>query len=149
MQQLCNSRRTWHGSAKPAMICSHSNIVEESHKTKVHVQLLMTVEQSHTRIVSYEVHFVFLVASQHHDVFENASRRSPGQAGQFEAVPVQMNRMYIVTPNTHAKTIAFPLFQVKCGRRRFIGHWIRDAIDRPAVESSFRRVVFRKSHLHG
>jgi hypothetical protein len=39
-----------------------SNVVEQSHKTEVHMQLLMTVKQSHTRIVGHEVHFCFLVA---------------------------------------------------------------------------------------
>jgi len=136
------------------MICSHSNIVEESHKTKVHVQLLMTVEQSHTRIVSYEVHFGFLVASQHHDVFENASRRSPGQAGQFEAVPVQMNRMYIVTRIAHAKTIAFPLFQVKCGRRRslVIGYempLIAQRLNPLSAALSFAKVISMVSSAGG
>src|SRR5215467_6664651 len=107
----------------------------------------MTVKQSHAGIVSYEVHFGFLVTSKHHDVFEDTCRGFPGQAGQLEAVPVQMNRMYVVTRIAQAKTIAFALFQVKGGRYRFVSHGKRNAIDGPAVESFFRRVVFRKSHV--
>ena len=51
--------------------------------------------------VGNNVHFRFLIASQHHDIFENSRRGLSGQARQFEAVPVQMNRMNVVAGVAH------------------------------------------------
>ena len=45
------------------------DIIEQRHEAEVHVKLLMAVEQGQTRIVSNEIHFCFLVASQHENVF--------------------------------------------------------------------------------
>src|SRR5262249_44341086 len=109
----------------------------------------MAVKQSHAWIVSHEVYFHLLIASQHHYILEHTCRGLSSYAHKLKAVPVQMDRMNIVAGIAHAKPIPLSLFQVKCRGHGFAGHRIGHTIDRPAVEAFFRRVVLRKSHLEG
>jgi hypothetical protein len=46
-----------------------SHIVEKGHKTEIHVQLLMAVEQGEPWVVGNEIHGDFLVASDHEHIF--------------------------------------------------------------------------------
>jgi hypothetical protein len=48
------------------------HIVKQRHKSKIHVQLLVTVKQRQARIISHEIHFRRLVAAQHQHVFHHA-----------------------------------------------------------------------------
>jgi len=48
------------------------HIVKQRHKSKIHVQLLVTVKQRQARIIRYEIHFRRLVAAQHQHVFHHA-----------------------------------------------------------------------------
>src|SRR5271165_1418392 len=48
-------------------------VVEKGHEAKVHVKLLMAMEQGEAGIVGEEIDFGFLIAAQHDDIFENAS----------------------------------------------------------------------------
>ena len=50
-----------------------SAVVKQSHKSKIHMKLLVAVEQSEAGIVGNEINFRFLVTSEHNHVFENAS----------------------------------------------------------------------------
>ena len=47
-----------------------SHVVEQRYEPEIHVQLLVTTEQRQPRIVSNEVDFRFLIASQHDHIFE-------------------------------------------------------------------------------
>src|SRR5690349_1733647 len=58
-----------------------------------------------------------------------------------------MNRVNIVARITHSQPISLTLLQVKCGRSWLMCHWIRHAIDGPAVEAFFGSIVFRECHL--
>ena len=73
-------------------------IVKQCHEAEVHVELLVTMEQSKAGIVSDEIDFYFLVAPDHDDILQNSSGRPPRKAREFKTVPVQMNRMDVVAP---------------------------------------------------
>ena len=90
-----------------------SYVVEQSHEPKIHVQLLMAVEQREPRIVRRKIYFDFLISAQHHDILHHASGRLAGELGEFEAVPVKMDGMNIVAGIAHTKTVAPALLQVK------------------------------------
>jgi hypothetical protein len=62
------------------------------------VQLLVAVKQRQTGVIRNKTHFGFLIASEHHDIFQYSRHRLSRQAGQFKAVPMQMDRMDIITP---------------------------------------------------
>src|SRR5450631_4353770 len=57
--------------------CAHeaargrSRILEKGHESEVHVQLLVTVKQRQSRIVSDKIKSQLLKAPQHHDVFDH------------------------------------------------------------------------------
>lgn len=77
------------GSALACAVHSGAlDVVKQGHESKIHVELLVTVEQRHARIVGGEVDGGFLVSAQHHHVFHNSGRGSPCNIGKFEAVPV-------------------------------------------------------------
>src|SRR5882724_2250087 len=86
-----------------------SHIVEQGHEAKVHMQLLMTVKQGQARIVGDKVHFRFLIAAKHHDVFENSRGGLSRQTRQLEAVPVQMDRMDVIAGIAHTESIPLAL----------------------------------------
>jgi len=56
-------------SAKCAGQMGGSAIVEQGHKSKIHVKLLVAVEQSEAGIVGDKIDFRFLVAAEHDKVF--------------------------------------------------------------------------------
>ncbi len=56
-------------------------VVEESHEAKVHVKLLVAMEESEAGVVGDEIDFGFLVATEHDDIFENASGGFASETG--------------------------------------------------------------------
>ncbi len=94
-------------------VFSHSDVVEQRHKPEIHMELLMTVKQGQTRIVGYEVDLSFLVTSQHHHIFHDASSGLSCELRQLKTVPVEMDRMNVVAGVAHSEPIPLPLFQVK------------------------------------
>ena len=90
-------------------------IVEERHESEIHVQLLMTVEERQTRIVGNKVKFEFLESAQHHHVLDHARGRLAADAGQFEAVPVQMQRVNVITGIAEFQPVASPSCSVYVG----------------------------------
>jgi hypothetical protein len=48
------------------------HIIKQRHKSKIHVQLLVTMKQRQPRIIRHKIHFRRLVAAQHHHVFHHA-----------------------------------------------------------------------------
>src|SRR5215467_4748980 len=122
-------------------------VIEESHETKIHVQLLVAVEERQTRIVSHEFDFRFLVAAEHDHVLENSGGWFPCQTFQFETMAMQMHGMNVVARVTHVQAVAFPLFQMKARGNDSLRHRMGDTIDSPAIEALFRGVVLCKGHL--
>src|SRR5512143_427368 len=93
-----------------------SRIVEERHEPEIHVQLLVTVEEGHTWIVGDEIEFHFLKAAHRHHVLDDARGRLSANAYQFEAVPVQMQRMDVVARVAELKPVAAALM--------YCVHWL-------------------------
>src|SRR4029077_16845316 len=98
----CTSRAASMGCSGPP------NIVKQRHEPVVHVQLLVAVQQSQSRIVGHKPNRRLLVAPQHHHVLENSSARLVSQAGEFKAVPVQMDGMDIVAGIAHTNAVTLP-----------------------------------------
>ena len=72
-----------------------SDVVEQCHEAKIHVQLLMTMEQREAGIVGDKFDFDFLIASDHDDVFQESGSPFPCKLGEFETMPVKMDGFYI------------------------------------------------------
>src|SRR5579885_2012223 len=124
-----------------------SNVVEKSHESEIHVQLLMAMEERKAGIIRYEIHRNFLISSHHYHVLHHARSRRSHDIRQLECMAVQVNRVEIVTGIPHMDTIAAALLQVKScwllhGRIR-----VGDSIDRPAIETFNGRVVLCEEHL--
>src|SRR5664280_1046892 len=88
-------------------------VVEQRHKSEVHMQLLMAVKQRPARIVGHKVDFDLLVSTHHDNILHDPGRRLSGYAGQFETVAMQMHGMDVVAGVAHAQPIAFPLAQME------------------------------------
>jgi hypothetical protein len=70
-------------------------VVEQKHESKIHVQLLVTMEQRQSWMVSDEVEFNLLETTEHHDVFDDAGRRFAADAHKLKTMPVQMQGMNV------------------------------------------------------
>ena len=90
-----------------------SYVVQQGHEAKIHVQLLVAVEQSESRIVCRKIHFDILISAHHHDILHHASGQLAGEFGEFETVTVKMDGMNVVAGVAHTKTVAPALFQVE------------------------------------
>ena len=47
-------------------------VLEQSHEPKIHVQLLMTVEERKSGVIGDKINFNFLIASYHHHILHYA-----------------------------------------------------------------------------
>src|SRR6266849_5755568 len=81
------------------------HIIEERHKAEVHVQLLVAVEEREAGVIRNKIYFGFLVASEHHDIFQYSRRWLSCQAGQLETMAVEVDGMNIVTRVAHPEAI--------------------------------------------
>ena len=63
-----------------------SDVVEQRHEAEVHVQLLMTVEERQTGIVSDKVYFDFLISTDHNNIFHHTCTGFPCELGEFEVI---------------------------------------------------------------
>ena len=73
------------------------DVIEQSHKAKIHVQLLMAVKQSEPGVVRREINFYILISADHHNIFHHPGSLLTGHAGQFKTVTVKMDGMDIIT----------------------------------------------------
>ena len=73
----------------------------------------MTMEKREARIVGGEINFRFLISAEHKNIFHHPGGRLAGDAGEFEGVPVKMNRVYIITGIAQAQAVAVPLMEMK------------------------------------
>src|ERR1700735_2636960 len=101
----------------------------------------MAVKQCESWIVRCKVHFCFLISAEHQDILHHSRSAYARQLGEFETVPVKMDRMNVVARIPHTDSVALALFQVKRGGDPFLRHRIRDPIYRPLVEAFFGGVV--------
>jgi hypothetical protein len=90
-----------------------SRVVEQRHETEVHVQLLMAMEESKAGIVSYEIDFMLLIATQHHDILHNSRRFCAREIRELEAMAMKMDRMNVVASIAHPNAITVSLFQME------------------------------------
>jgi len=90
-----------------------THIVEQCHKTKVHVQLLVAMKKGQPRIVGNEIDFCFLITSQHEHIFECSGRGLSRDPGELETVPVKMNWVNVIAGVTHPNAIAFAYLHMK------------------------------------
>ncbi len=58
-----------------------SHVVEQSHESEIHVQLLMAVKKGETGVIGDEINFRFLIAAEHKYIFENSGCGDPREAG--------------------------------------------------------------------
>src|SRR5215467_678212 len=62
---------------------------------------------------------------------------------------MQVDWVNVIAGIAHPQPIPPALLQVKYGWRYVARHWVRDAIDCPAVEAFLSGVFFRKCHFEG
>src|SRR5262249_53942936 len=103
----CRSWISEHKRLATLSCASGSEVIEQRHKTKVHVNLLMAVKQRPARIVCGEIDFDFLITAEHHHIFDDAGGIFAGDSCQFETVTMQMHRMNVVALVAHSQAIAF------------------------------------------
>src|SRR5882757_1927280 len=104
-------RRKTHSSLRRSL--NSLLIVEQRHEPVVHVQLLVAMEEGKSWIVRAEVDLCFLVATDHHHILQNAGGRLPGNPAEFKGMPVQVNRVDVITGIPHPQAIPLALSKVK------------------------------------
>ena len=119
-----------HKRACPATV--PLRVIEQRHKSEVHVQLLMTVKQGPAGIIGHKVDFHFLVSAEHDDILHDPRRRLSGNAGQLKAVAMQMHRVDIVAGIAAFQPIPAALTQ-RVRWLRVVGE--RLAIQGPQIEA--------------
>jgi len=122
-----------------------SSAIEQRHETEVHMQLHMAMEQGQPWLIGDEVHFHGLVAAQHRDVLDNAAGWLARDAGDLEAVAMQMHGVDIVAGVVHAQPVAPPMVQLEQRFHRL--HVEGNAVDRPSIEATHRRILLGERHL--
>ncbi len=89
------------------------DVIEKRHEAEVHMQLSVAMEKSQAGVVRHKVHFHLLITTQHDDILHDPGCCFASDPSQFEAMPMQMNRMDVIAGVAHAKSITFPLTQMK------------------------------------
>ena len=122
-------------------------VLEKRHEPEIHVKLLVTVEQRQSRIVGNEIEFDFLEAVQHYNILHHARRRLAANAHEFEAVPVQVQRMNVVGGIAKLEPVAAPLVH---SVDRFHGfHREGLAVKQPLIEATERAVILDDREFYG
>lgn len=70
-------------------------VIEQRHKTKIHMKLLMAVEQSQAGIVGHKIDLGLLVTAEHDNILDDTVGRLPRDPGQFKAMTMQVDWMDI------------------------------------------------------
>src|SRR6185437_5242626 len=97
--------RTERGCQRPRA-CRSATAIEESHEAEIHMLLHMAMEEAAAGLIGRKVDCHRLKAAEHRHVFDDATRRMPGNGGELEAVAMQMDRMNIVGGVRHTQAIA-------------------------------------------
>src|SRR5713101_4783992 len=106
----------------------------------------MTVEQGQAGIVSCKIHFDFLISSDHNDILHHACGRYPRELGEFETVPVKMDRVNVVTGIVHPQAVTLALSKMVSRCHRIAGKY--GVVDSPQVESVVGCVPLFKGHVN-
>ena len=86
---------------------------EQGHEAKVHVELLVAVEEGEAAIVGEEFDFSFLVAAEHDDIFEDAGGGDTGDADEFKTVAMKMDGMDVVALVAEAEAVTLAFFEME------------------------------------
>ena len=95
-----------------------SDTVEQSHETRIHMVLHVAVEEAQARLIGGEVKSHFLGAAEHRYVLDHPGRRHPGDARDFKAVTVQVDRMRVVGGIAQMQPIALAAVETETGLHR-------------------------------
>jgi hypothetical protein len=106
-----------------------SGVPKKHHKAKIHVALLMAVEERRTRIRGNEIDFSHAIRGDYDNVLPQTGHRFSVEACYLEGVPVEMNGMVVCALVSHDKAIALAFLQHHSIRLR-----IRLSVDGPVVE---------------
>src|SRR5258708_1175153 len=106
----------------------------------------MTVEQGQAGIVRCKSHFDFLISSDHNDILHDACSRYSRELGEFETVPVKMDRMNVVAGIVHPQAVTLALLEMVSGCHRIARK--HRVINSPQVESVVGRVPLCKGHVN-
>ena len=115
-----------------------SDHVEQQLESVIHVELLMAVEERQTVHCRRYIHLNLPEALYKHDIFENAGRGLAVHIRQFKAVPVQVDRMSVISLIVEHQAIALTFLQPM----RLCLLIEARAIDRPPVEAPGAAVDF-------
>ena len=67
-----------------------SDVVKQRHESKIHVELLVAVEQGSTRVVRHKIKLQLLKSAEHHDILQDTESGFAADACQLEAMAVQV-----------------------------------------------------------
>jgi hypothetical protein len=123
------------------------DVFEERHEAEVHVQLLVAVEQRQPRIVGNKLKLEFLKSAEHDHIFHDAGRWLTADAHQFEAVPMQVQWMNVVTGISELQAVTPTLMERVCRLQRI--HRERFAVERPLIEALKGGVVLDDGYFQG
>src|SRR5579862_6984064 len=107
----------------------------------------MTVEEGEAGIVGDEIDFHFLVAADHHHVFQDAGKRDASVFGDCKAVTVQVDGMNVIAGVAHFNAVAAALAEVVFGGHLATGENL--VVDGPEIEAVFGGILFGEGHLDG
>src|ERR1700693_2685993 len=107
---------------------------------------MMTVEKRQTGIVSCKVDFDFLISTDHDDILHHACSRYSRELGEFEAVPVKMDRMNVVAGIVHPQAVTLALPEMEIGFHRVARK--HRVINCPEVESVVGCVPLGEGHVN-
>src|SRR5271165_2021484 len=129
-------------------LCSRpsSQVVEQGHESKVHVELLVAMEKREARVVRSKADFHLLVSADHYDIFHYAPQRFPRNSSELEGVTMKMDGMNIVAGVAHTNAIALALAEMIGSHHRVAGKHL--VVDRPPVKAVLRGILFRKGHFN-
>ena len=113
-----------------------SDHIEQQLESVIHMKLLMAVKKRETVHRRRHIHLDLPEALDQHDVFQNTGCDFAVDVRYFEAVPMQVNRMCVVSLIIEYQAVA-PAF---LKRSRLCLLIEADPVDGPAIEASFAAV---------
>jgi hypothetical protein len=106
-----------------------SGIAEKHHKAKIHVALLVAMEECSARVRSGEVDLSCAIGRYNDNVFSQAGHGFSVEACHLEGVPVEMDGVIIGALVPHDQAVAPALLQ-----HHSVGLRIGLSVDSPVVE---------------
>jgi hypothetical protein len=82
-----------------------SDVRYQSGKAFIHVVLMMAMKKCVAGVVGHEVHFRLEIAAHANGVLDDTRRRLVADLGDFEAVPVQVNWVFVAAVVVQDQTI--------------------------------------------